>query len=401
MFNCRAIYIRFVSLGVLLLFSGCISIGKVSPVMKLPSKVETEKFSQCMAPLAAGIKPGFEALIERLGNDPGSGLLNDKLRPLLDLDAGFIENKWNVLSKVKDLLIDISENVHVTTREGFDLSDSITKEVKKLPEHEAMGLGAEKAARRTEAYIRAYFTKSASHASKPMVIDSESKMKFRSKLAEILNRKPEDPAIGKAMDELSPELQRIADSLSRPSSSSSASGFVGRDGTVYAFPGIVAGNGSGTVIDHNQIGADFIRIIFESLRDTYAPLPALANSTAVWITRRCDPPSDKYYCDFKNDGITGLQFSDALDEQEFEWKMDRHGHIPVFKGRIKAEQFEEIEANARNAESTAAEAVGKAIRGGSWGALNNEAVAKFIETAAGVLARHVSERAQWCALASK
>ena len=41
--------------------------------------------------------------------------------------------------------------------------------------------------------------------------------------------------------------------------------------------------------------------------------------------------------------------------------------------------------------------VGKAIRGGSWGALNNEAVAKVIETVAEVLACHATERAGWCA----
>lgn len=58
--------------------------------------------------------------------------------------------------------------------------------------------------------------------------------------------------------------------------------------------------------------------------------------------------------------------------------------------------FQEIEAHSRKAEASVAGAVGKAIRGGSWGALNNEAVAKLVETAAGVVARHVTERAQWC-----
>ena len=172
-------------------------------------------------------------------------------------------------------------------------------------------------------------------------------------------------------------------------------GFIGREGTVYAFPGITGTNSGGVAIDHNQVGADLIRILFESIRDTYAPLPVLANSTASWLVHQCDSPSDKY-CVFKNEKVAEIAFKDR-DEQDIEWNLGRWSHLPPYHGKITKAEFEEIEANARSSESATADVVGKAIRGGSWGALNNEAVAKVVETVAGVLARHTTERAGWCA----
>ena len=63
---------------------------------------------------------------------------------------------------------------------------------------------------------------------------------------------------------------------------------------------------------------------------------------------------------------------------------------------ITKEKFNEIETDANRSEAAIATAVGKAIRGGFVGSLNNEALAKTIETAAGVISRQTTERFKWC-----
>ncbi len=381
----------------IIFLSGCVSVGEIPPPMMLRSKIDPQKFAECMAPLASGIKPGFDGLLSKLQQPPDSGVLNEKLKSIFEV--GFFENKWNVYSWIEELLIKIATDIRIPTpvdADGSDLEKSIKTEADKLVKPTKDDII--KSVERTEAYFLAYFTKSVSQTSNSIILDADNKSKLQFKLAKVLNRKPDDPSLGKVVDELTPELQKIIAPISQPLSK--APGFVGRDGTVYAFPGIAVSKGNSVTIDHIQIGSDFIRIIFESIRDTYAPLPVLSNSTASWITHQCNKDSQKY-CRFKDDKIAALNFNNDQGEQNFEWNIDRAGHIPTFKSKIKAEEFEEIEANARNAESSMAEAVGMAIRGGSWGSLNNEAVAKFIETAAGVLARHVSERTQWCARYSK
>ncbi|PPK73944.1 hypothetical protein B0F87_11355 [Methylobacter tundripaludum] len=389
--------IRVILFTQIIFLLGCVSVGQIPPPRGIQSKIDIQKFAECMAPLAAGIKPGFDGLLSKVQQSHGSGFLNQKLKSLLE--AGFFENKWNLYSRLDDLLINLTTDIRIPIHSdagGSSLEKTIKTEADKLVKPTEDDII--KSAERTEAYFRAYFTKSVSQAPNPSILDADNKTKLQSKLAKVLNRKPDDPTLSKALDELAPELQKIIGSISQPLSD--ASGFVGRDGTVYAFPGIAESTGNGVSIDHNQIGSDFIRIFLESIRDTYAPLPVLSNSTAAWITHQYDKGHHKYYR-FKDDKVAELKFSSDQSEQDFEWNIDHKGHFTSFKGKIKPEEFEEIEANARNAESLTAEAVGKAIRGGSWGSLNNEAVAKFIETAAGVLARQVSERAQWCELYSK
>ena len=180
---------------------------------------------------------------------------------------------------------------------------------------------------------------------------------------------------------------------------------MGRDGTKYAFPGVAIGNGGSAIIDHNQIGADLIRIVFESLRDGHVPLPVLSSSTAASIiqTKNNCPPVGNSTDDpsLPKECQSILAFSGGNSKLRYQWLMNPYIDNGWVSLDIDKSDFETIEAKARNTESTVGSAVGKAIRGGSWGALNNEAVAKFIETAAGVIARHTAQRAGWCALYSE
>ena len=63
---------------------------------------------------------------------------------------------------------------------------------------------------------------------------------------------------------------------------------------------------------------------------------------------------------------------------------------------VKATQFSKVNDYASQAESVAATATGQIIRGVSWLSLNNEALAKLIETAVGVIARKATEKVAWC-----
>jgi hypothetical protein len=187
--------------------------------------------------------------------------------------------------------------------------------------------------------------------------------------------------------------------------SSDSTGFIGREGTVYAFPGVVAANGSAK-IDHNQIGADAIRILLESLRDSFAPLPVLSTSTAAkWNFAGCNQQTD---CNPKNSPSVTFKSKDEtvlVDWQVFPMadgqlgitdKDTENSGPPI---PVNTKNFQDIEAKARDIESATATAVGKLIRGsGNMGA--NEALARAGETAAGVLARHVAERWGWCTLYS-
>lgn len=96
-----------------------------------------------------------------------------------------------------------------------------------------------------------------------------------------------------------------------------------------------------------------------------------------------------------------LQFGSSDQPITLKWHIDRHDNSKVLNINVSPQQFENIESNARQAEASVASNVGKAIRGGSMGSLNNEAVAQLLETVAGVLAKHKSQRVQWCLLAQE
>lgn len=154
-------------------------------------------------------------------------------------------------------------------------------------------------------------------------------------------------------------------------------GFVSRSGLKLKFPGMPnigldgkvltedlnKNNGLPSSVDFTQVGTDIVRVFLEALRDASlkegSRLPGVTGST----------------------GVKGGFLTNALATTE--WNVD-----PT--------KFAKIEIQASQAEGMLATAVGKAARGGSWGALNNEAMAKVAETVAGVEARYAVERFEWC-----
>lgn len=143
-------------------------------------------------------------------------------------------------------------------------------------------------------------------------------------------------------------------------------GFISRDGTRYKFPGL-SWKGTSVTVDQSQVGADFIRIILEAFRDRLAPLPFVANATRVKLSS---------------------ETIEIYNPESAGWN-------------VSPDDFLKIQAAANQIEGVVGGAVGKVLRGASTGALNNEAIAKVVETAAGVIARHTAERVGWCARKAK
>jgi hypothetical protein len=155
-------------------------------------------------------------------------------------------------------------------------------------------------------------------------------------------------------------------------SSEKINGFVSRDGTKFQFPieiNSISGNKIQAMrsLDHSQVGADIIRIFLEAVRDG-----SLSNCEGI-------PAIDKSATGVKV-GLLRFYADDACSKK---WK-------------ITFERLNIIQTHANAAESMIATAAGKAIRGGVFGALNNEALARAVETAIGVMARHTTEQVEWC-----
>jgi len=147
-------------------------------------------------------------------------------------------------------------------------------------------------------------------------------------------------------------------------------GFVTRAGATFMFPGIsvTLDPKSNTPvalskIDLVQIGSDMIRILIEGLGDGWSMIPGDPRSTGVAVAQlpRYEPP--------KNDKSKYL---------------------------VTQDQFASINDWSNRVEGVVGSATGQAIRGISWISLNNEALAKMIETAVGVAARKGTERLAWC-----
>ena len=148
-------------------------------------------------------------------------------------------------------------------------------------------------------------------------------------------------------------------------------GFVSRAGATYAFPGvtITLDPKSNTPVaisklDLAQVGGDLMRVLVEGLGDGWAMIPGDPKSTGVTqklLPRYEPPPSGK-------PGVCEAQFTGIND-----W--------------------------ANRAEGVVGSATGQAIRGISWISLNNEALAKMIETAVGAAARKGTEKLAWCVYA--
>ena len=145
-------------------------------------------------------------------------------------------------------------------------------------------------------------------------------------------------------------------------------GFVTRGGDKYSFPAIsiTLTPGAGrpvdvTKVDFGSVGADLIRVYLEAVGDTWARLPGVPQATGV---------------------TTRLLRS--------------YGTDAAVKEQLDETQFMKVNSLASRAETAAAAGTGQLIRGLGWVSLNNESLAKIIETAAGVAVRKGSEKVAWC-----
>ena len=148
-----------------------------------------------------------------------------------------------------------------------------------------------------------------------------------------------------------------------------ADGFVTRGGASYSLPSIdvkldptAARPVQVTPIEFTAVGADLIRVLLHAIFDAHDGLPAASKATGTGIP--------------KPDGLVV--------------------NTPGQKGHLSAEDFGSVEAFAGRVEGVTGAVVGRAVRGMSWIALNNEALAVLIETTLGVAARKFTEKACWC-----
>jgi hypothetical protein len=146
-----------------------------------------------------------------------------------------------------------------------------------------------------------------------------------------------------------------------------AGGFVTRGGKKLAFPDVdftftPFSENAFTVskIDLVAVGADVIRVSIEAMGDSIAQLPGTKESTG------CRSPQ---------------HLLDCYDPANYS---------------VTAEQFASVNKDAAAAESMVGGITGKLVRGISWASLNNEAIARVIETALGVAARKAAEKLSWC-----
>jgi hypothetical protein len=144
-------------------------------------------------------------------------------------------------------------------------------------------------------------------------------------------------------------------------------GFFTRGGDPYAFPSIAisitpvgAHPVSVTKVDFSAIASDLIRVYIEAVGDVWGQLPGVTKSTGVQV------------------------------------KLLRAYGLGPTKEQVNADQFKKVNDWSSKAETAAAAGTGQLIRGIAWLSLNNEALAKIIETAAGVAVRKATEKVTWC-----
>jgi hypothetical protein len=352
-------------------------IDNISLPVHLPTqgsipKIDIPRFNSCMAPLSSKLKLGFIDLLHR-ANDSKDDLDFQLLGKINELDDDNLLTNHPVIEHIFDKLLTAATIDKIPTDIAEKAKADLTVINNQLLDQfrqnrDVLKKDTKQAAERTKHYLASYFKKGIAQ----VVQDEKEKAELHNKAAALLNLKVTDPALVKVFAMIDPQLTKTTNKPGQKSL-----GFIGRDGSQYGFPGIVEQN-TQVSIDHNQIGADGIRIVLEALRDTYAPLPVLENATAAATL-------PDYVIKFDEQGKGSIQ-----------WRYDHHDPAKFETIKVDNEHFQTIEAYARKAEATIAGTVGKAIRGGSLGALNNEAVAKIVETAAGVIARHVTERAAWC-----
>jgi hypothetical protein len=383
---------KLLVIGVVFMLSGCFGtmgelpdrLDKLSLPIRTPkvsaNQFDVARFNSCMAPLSLHLKDGFIDLIHSVKNQDDE-TDNPLLGNAYQLDDENMLISEHSLHPVIDHIFEKLLGEVTFDRPLGKVSGKFARFNQLIKQNvtakaATVNQEAQQASTRAKDYLIAYFTKGTAESAAKILQDES----LKNELAGVLKRKSDDPAISKALDLIDSKLTKIS-----VKEVAKSQGFIARDGSQFSFPGIGIED-SHVVVDHNQVGADIVRILLEAVRDTYAPLPVVASSTA--LATHSASPLKAYALDF-----------DKADTATIEWQFDRHHAENKEKITLTKAEFEKLEANARKAEAFVATTVGKVIRGGSWGALNNEAVAKLVETLAGVVARHSAERAQWCAQA--
>lgn len=146
-----------------------------------------------------------------------------------------------------------------------------------------------------------------------------------------------------------------------------AESFVTRAGAEYRFPAVdlrvdpVGGAVSrASELDLPLVASDLTRVVLEAVFDAHDRLPAVS-------------------------GASGVSIPDA----------GLPVHDPAV-GSVDAAEFGAVNRIANQAEAAVSSAVGPAIRGAGWASLNNESLARLIETLVAVTVRKVTEKAAWC-----
>jgi|GEM_PF-6817066 len=209
-----------------------------------------------------------------------------------------------------------------------------------------------------EAYIRAYFRNGEFYSGKVKVADIYDKYPdlkdFKSELDPILNKLESKLAFGKI----------------------GSTGFVTRTGTSLQVPPLEltldpAGSKLATVskVDASTVGAEVVRVILEAIFDSIDLLPAVSNATGIKLDVGRPLP-----------GVLGLE------------------DMATIKGRKvpTPQQFDKATQIANSIDTSASTITAEVIRGVNVVALNNEALAKIIETLVGTTARKVGEKVTYC-----
>jgi hypothetical protein len=188
------------------------------------------------------------------------------------------------------------------------------------------------------------------------------------------------PALKNLKEPYATQLKNILNSLQgKVFGKVSTVGFVTRGGDTFQFPELnitfelAKVRLSGSKLDYLTIGSDLIRVLLEAVFDSYDRLPAVTNATGVAIAST-------------NRGKAG-----PISLPDFQKIKPKPPYL-----QVSEKQFTSIETFANGIDASSGTATGQLLRGIGWGALNNEAVAKLIETAIGASARKVGEKLAWC-----
>lgn len=173
--------------------------------------------------------------------------------------------------------------------------------------------------------------------------------------------------------------------------------FISRSGEKYQFPPIdvkVSITAEKPVsfsdVDYTAVGSDFVRVFVEAVGDGLAQLPTVEGATGSKTSSDGETAVLKVFD--KNEYIIDKTVWTAWANTDIDDKEDA-------KYCIDDKYFGIVNDIANSFDGASSTAVGQLIRGAGPFSLNNEALAKLLETLVGAVVRKVAEKAAWCTLA--